>query len=72
MKRAFDVKQKAFFIIFKGLSLAKNCFRHENAPLKLYEDNRLVICWESKKEYALFRFKVGLSPSKKIFFYLLQ
>ena len=33
MKRAFDVKQKAFFIIFKGLSAAKNCLRPESAPL---------------------------------------
>ena len=24
-KRAFNVKQKAFFIIFEGLSVAKNC-----------------------------------------------
>ena len=27
MKRAFKVKQKAFFITFKGLSFAKNCLR---------------------------------------------
>ena len=33
MKRAFEVKWKAFFIIFKGLSVAKNCLRPENAPL---------------------------------------
>ena len=32
-KRAFKVKQKAFFIIFKGLSIAKNCLRPESAPL---------------------------------------
>ena len=34
-KRAFKVKQKAFFIIFKGLSFAKNCFRPESSPFKL-------------------------------------
>ena len=34
MKRAFEVKQKAFFIIFKGLSVAKNCLRAESASLK--------------------------------------
>ena len=34
-KRAFDVKQKAFFIIFKGLSSAKNCIRAECASLIL-------------------------------------
>ena len=34
-KRAFKVKQKAFFIIFKELSAAKNCLRPESALLKL-------------------------------------
>ena len=34
MKRAFKMKQ-AFFIIFKGLSVAKNCVRLESAPLSL-------------------------------------
>ena len=34
-KRVFKVKQKAFFIIFKGLSVAKNCLRPEGAPLKV-------------------------------------
>ena len=33
MKKAFDVKQKAFFIIFKGLSAAKKYLRPESAPL---------------------------------------
>ena len=33
MKRAFKVKQKAFFIIFNRLSIAKNCVRTESAPL---------------------------------------
>ena len=33
-KRAFKVKQKAFFIIFKGLSVAKNCLIPERVPLK--------------------------------------
>ena len=32
-KGAFQVKLKAFFIIFKGLSVAKNCPRPESAPL---------------------------------------
>ena len=36
MKRVFKVKQKAFFIIFKELSVAKNCLRPESAPLRLY------------------------------------
>ena len=34
MKRAFEVKEKAFFIIFKGLSVAKNYFRPKSAPLQ--------------------------------------
>ena len=33
MKRAFKVKRKALFIIFEGLSVAKNCLRPDNAPL---------------------------------------
>ena len=37
MKRAFEVKQKAFFIIFKGLSIAKKCLRPERVPLKKTE-----------------------------------
>ena len=35
-KRAFEVKKKAFFIIFKGLSVAKNCLRSESAPITLF------------------------------------
>ena len=33
-KRAFDVTQKAFFIIFKGVTVAENCLRPESVPLK--------------------------------------
>ena len=32
-KRAFMVKQKTFSIIFKVLSVVKNCFRPQSAPL---------------------------------------
>ena len=32
-KSAFDVKQKAFFFIFKGFSAAKNGLKLESAPL---------------------------------------
>ena len=32
-KRDFKMKKKAFFIIFKGLSVAKNCFRPESVPI---------------------------------------
>ena len=34
-ERAFEVKLIAVFIIFKGLSVAKNCLRPESTPLKL-------------------------------------
>ena len=34
-KRAFKVKWKAFFIIFKGLSVDKNGLRLETAPLNI-------------------------------------
>ena len=33
-KRAFHVIWKVFFIIFKGISVAKNCLRPESAPLR--------------------------------------
>ena len=35
-KRAFKVKEKAFFIIFKGLLAAKNNIRLKSAPLNIY------------------------------------
>ena len=35
MKQAFKMKQKSFFIIFKGVSNVKNCLRPESAPLML-------------------------------------
>ena len=35
IKRAFKVKLKAFFIILKGLSVAKNCLRPKSAALNL-------------------------------------
>ena len=43
MKRAFKVKLKAFFIIFKGISVAKNCLRRVIAPLTLTMDSMKVI-----------------------------
>ena len=36
-KKAFEVKLKAFLIIFKGRSIAKNCLRPESATLSRYE-----------------------------------
>ena len=34
MKSDFDMTNEAIFIIFKGLSVVKNCLRHESAPFK--------------------------------------
>ena len=34
MKRAFNVRYKAFFIIFKGLSVGENYLWPESAPLE--------------------------------------
>ena len=31
-KRAFNMKQKVFFIIFKGLLVARNCLRPKSGP----------------------------------------
>ena len=41
-------KGKASFIIFKGLSVAKNCLRTESAPLKLL----VHMCWAQKQPFA--------------------
>ena len=41
-KRAFKIKWKAFFIIFRGLSVAKNCLKPESAPFrKIYRKTLL-------------------------------
>ena len=34
-KRALKMKYEAFFIIFKGLSVLRNCLRPESGPLML-------------------------------------
>ena len=42
MKGAYKVKQKAFFIIFEGVSVTKICVRPDSTPLgKL----RLLLVW---------------------------
>ena len=40
ISKDFQVKQKACFTIFKGLSVAKNYLRRESAPLK----EKCLIC----------------------------
>ena len=56
------VKEKAFFVIFKGLSVAKNCRKPESAPLKqlLPQMNRNL---QKKNEFYLLLILLILSPS---------
>ena len=42
-RRAFKIKQKAIFIIFKGLSGVINCLRHESALLNLLSEKNTVV-----------------------------
>ena len=53
-KRALKVKWKAFFIIFKGLSVAKNCFRPEKALLSI------PYLWYNLSPTLFFRFSLFL------------
>ena len=46
MKKTLKGKLKGFFIIFKGLSVAKNCRRPESAPEK---------AWQTLKVYKFMR-----------------
>ena len=53
------MKLKAFFIIFKSLSVAKNCLRPESAPLKslmmlrmVEIFQRLACCMQKLKFFA--------------------
>ena len=52
MKRAFKVKKHIFFIIFKELSVTKNCLflRPENVPLKnnVRKHSQLFIATQSR------------------------
>ena len=43
-EKAFLMKQKAFFISFQGLSVAKNCLRPETAPLTILAIKRGLLC----------------------------
>ena len=43
-KRALNIKWKAFFIIFKGLSVLRNCRRPESGPLLTSNALCLVHC----------------------------
>ena len=43
-ERAFEMKQKAFFINFQELSVAKNCLKHETAPLTILAIKKRLLC----------------------------
>ena len=47
-KRGFEVKWQAFFIIFKGLSAAKNCLRPESVPLMQRDFCMFYIFYETQ------------------------
>ena len=48
-KKAFEMKQKAFFINFQGFSVAKNCIRPEAAFLIILDIKRGILCNVTKK-----------------------
>ena len=52
-KKTLEMKLKAFFIIFKGLLIAKNCLRRESVPL-ISKGNQLVCKVESQSEHFCF------------------
>ena len=65
-KRFLRWNKKAFFIIFKGLSVTKNCIRPENVPLKAVSTTILLVYFiilkrstcEARKNVFLFYFEV--------------
>ena len=38
------MKQKAFFMIFQGISVPRNCLRPETAPLTILAIKRGLLC----------------------------
>ena len=52
-KKAFKVKQKAFFVIFKGRSIAKNCLRPDSAP---FRPSKNLLRHEKAKQKQKFKF----------------
>ena len=45
-KRALEVRQKTFFIIFKGLPVPRNCLKPVNAPLARNEEKGASSLWK--------------------------
>ena len=43
------MKQKAFFMIFQGISVPRNCLRPETAPLTILAIKRGLLCNFAKK-----------------------
>ena len=64
-KRAFKVKYKTFFIIFKGLSVAKTHLRPESALLSRFGFSFLKSKWRLKKHTSNLNFNVQLSWKSK-------
>ena len=60
-QKSFCGEIKSIFIIFKGLSVAKNCLRRESAPLKsnlksqiFFKENKIVLSVLHALYYAIF------------------
>ena len=43
------MKQKTFFMIFQGISVARNCLRPKTAPLTILAIKRGLLCNFAKK-----------------------
>ena len=71
-KRTFKVKWKAFFILFKGLSVAKNCLRPESAPFSKCEQihrklwNWKILWW--KTSFFVKNLSVNCKSLKSVYF----
>ena len=70
-KRGFGMKQKAFFIDFRGLSVAKNYLRPESAPLRIFPLFlfRKMYYWVTK--IVTFNWKI-ISTNYHLFFFFLK
>ena len=44
------MKQKTFFMIFQGISVARNCLRPKTAPLTILAIKRGLLCNFAKKK----------------------
>ena len=51
--RAFNMKSKAYFIIFKGLSITRSCLRPESASLIAYDFSLFSAVWDPSSTMQL-------------------